>query len=1705
MKSLPLGLLLGQARAACSWLKNSIGCAVARMRSRNSDASRYFASRAELCSALGEVEKCHEGIFQKAVHGPRGSRSRRGVLLLVVLSMLVLFALIGITFVLVASQSRRAMRGEARQDQQTDTPSRQLDDVFAQIVRDTTNARSAIQNHSLLADLYGFAGAKGSLSGPATAVAGTGGQFIDVPVATLATSSGYLSGTAPVFTPNPFPSAAQLATPGFFNGCVLTFTSGSVLNKSTRVLGYSPGVSIRILAQEGISVASLTGTESFLINGRPFSGAGFGFNRATGHLNLNYLNATGPNAYPFAFLGRPNYTMHGYGSDGLQNTADDLPPILISPNEDYDAADAQNWALAYVPLTPIAYVPDAGGNASHIPSPLAGGNLNNSKRLVLPSYHRPDLVEFWNNKLTVTDHEDLPLDLRRQIMLRPQGKLRVTTKQTDHPNFTGSNPSFHPILGPWDVDSDGDGIADSVWIDIGLPAQTAPDGRRFKPLVAILITDLDGRLNVNAHGSIAHTQTLAYSGPFAGNLAPTSPLLSPGHGFGTADISLLGLFPSNTEYAALMQGNSALSIAGRYGAAVGTAMPGFDATNDPFSYLKQFEHPRTGTLFTSFMTPPDLWARGVLGLDHRGQPLRYGVGPGTYPTDATDDPYELDLSHKALRGIGPTNGRDTPFSTAELERVLRRYDYDSVVLPSRLATLLNPASAIAHNRLVTTDSYDLPVPAFRPTRDMLLGPDKAFDTGGAGDDGIGATLGTPATNLTIMDLVRYRLIKAGVSNVATINSVSAQLISPELIAGLRLDLNRPLGNGRDDNTNGVIDEVEEALIVAGEPLWPASEGTAPNGFANKVFWHNPYEIDWNGDSTVDQADNAFDRQLLARHLYVLAMLLKDEAAVVGTKEETARAIAQWAINVVDFRDADSVMTPFEFPIDPFTSTGWFVDNKLGGTSPDDSDTNRGLVWGCERPELLITETFAFHDRRTEDTSDEPSGATVGNGVPIETDFDQKLVPRSGLFVELYNPWTAVENLPGEFYYDSAAATPWSAGVRLDKLTPAAAGSQSPVWRVVVVTGANKQNDLNDPVVANRPTNTDVERSIYFTNAAPTTITTDTNQYYTNLGTLPILPGSYAVIGPAEAPTSQTGNVHHIVIGRKTSGDTNANAYSLTSPPTRRIDLDPTSTTAGVITYDNTATEEPASGSSKPAVAIVINRPADRTLSVSEPTAGYGATGTDGKEQVFSPVLDVPVDTATELKTTGTTLAYKTLHLQRLANPLAPWNIDSNPYITIDTMPVDLTAFNGVTNANDPDDPNDGSGEDSVMFATRQRGEQNDSAAAANLWLREPFTKPDVASPALPTGTNFFARQLQHTLGFLNTPLGPAFPGGSAPAGYLGDPQNVPFPWLTWNNRPFANPGELMQVPRSRPSRLTADYSKVADAVGSTKNPFTDILGPYGHLANFYHSNVTSGQSLHLYRVFDYVQVPSPFVGTETTLSGNTFAVTPLAYPITPTTALAGLRAPFNRVFNYREPGRVNINTIPGDFGGALNPIWSGILNQPNPATALAWNYVDASRRGPNGSPVAFAIPFRGGGTVDQLPGIGPYTDVDTTLFRSSRPAALDMPLFKQTTTATKYNDSDRNPYFRYQVQQKMTGLLTTRSNVYAIWITVGNFEVSPWTSGVDAAHPDGLQLGAELGSDSGNVKRHRAFYIFDRSIPVGFEPGKDHNIENGVLLRRFIE
>jgi hypothetical protein len=58
---------------------------------------------------------------------------------------------------------------------------------------------------------------------------------------------------------------------------------------------------------------------------------------------------------------------------------------------------------------------------------------------------------------------------------------------------------------------------------------------------------------------------------------------------------------------------------------------------------------------------------------------------------------------------------------------------------------------------------------------------------------------------------------------------------------------------------------------------------------------------------------------------------------------------------------------------------------------------------------------------------------------------------------------------------------------------------------------------------------------------------------------------------------------------------------------------------------------------------------------------------------------------------------------------------------------------------------------------------------------------------------------------------------------------------------------------------------------------------------------------------------------------------------------------------------------------------------------------------------------------------------------------------------------------------------------------------------IDTFHPDGMRVAQELGSDTGEVRRHRAFYIIDRTIPVAYEPGQNHNVDRCILLRRFIE
>lgn len=97
-----------------------------------------------------------------------------------------------------------------------------------------------------------------------------------------------------------------------------------------------------------------------------------------------------------------------------------------------------------------------------------------------------------------------------------------------------------------------------------------------------------------------------------------------------------------------------------------------------------------------------------------------------------------------------------------------------------------------------------------------------------------------------------------------------------------------------------------------------------------------------------------------------------------------------------------------------------------------------------------------------------------------------------------------------------------------------------------------------------------------------------------------------------------------------------------------------------------------------------------------------------------------------------------------------------------------------------------------------------------------------------------------------------------------------------------------------------------------------------------------------------------------------------------------------------------------------------------------------------------------------------------------------------------YADPKRNPAFFYREIIRLSNLATARSNCFAVWMTIGFFKIEKNEALESTA------LGAEYGLDSGDVVRHKAFFIIDRSIPVGYRPGVRLNSDDATLHRRFI-
>ena len=186
---------------------------------------------------------------------------------------------------------------------------------------------------------------------------------------------------------------------------------------------------------------------------------------------------------------------------------------------------------------------------------------------------------------------------------------------------------------------------------------------------------------------------------------------------------------------------------------------------------------------------------------------------------------------------------------------------------------------------------------------------------------------------------------------------------------------------------------------------------------------------------------------------------------------------------------------------------------------------------------------------------------------------------------------------------------------------------------------------------------------------------------------------------------------------------------------------------------------------------------------------------------------------------GTTTDFRTVYLQRLANPLLPYDAQTQ---SVHHRGPDADRPVGVQrrgrqrgSRSRRSGRSEGQPERRPSFTSRERIGEDDY----NIW-RQVFSQTGKAANK-DRSTHEFAHSLGFVSGFANggnreQPVaghrgrcGPAAqcrltisrPAASTSA----IPRASPFPWFTWNDHPFASHLELMNVPASSPSRLLYEH------------------------------------------------------------------------------------------------------------------------------------------------------------------------------------------------------------------------------------------------------------------------------------------------------------
>lgn len=264
----------------------------------------------------------------------------------------------------------------------------------------------------------------------------------------------------------------------------------------------------------------------------------------------------------------------------------------------------------------------------------------------------------------------------------------------------------------------------------------------------------------------------------------------------------------------------------------------------------------------------------------------------------------------------------------------------------------------------------------------------------------------------------------------------------------------------------------------------------------------------------------------------------------------------------------------------------------------------------------------------------------------------------------------------------------------------------------------------------------------------------------------------------------------------------------------------------------------------------------------------------------------------------------------------------------------------------------------------------------------------------------------------------------------------PFDWLVHLDRSLISPVELLSVTGVRPHDLTHRF----------------ITTPAGERADFAHRVPWFDEDLpptgppvshRLYRLFEFLDTGDRSQGS----------------------AVHG-----------RGPGRININSIhdldtfrallgrqlEDRFGlDRIIEIWERLLRLRSPGMLGPDPRVTETDR-PFQSPAVGILPA----SDPQAHGRG--VGIEDTIFRAWDPGA---PGDRRRLFDVAGQD---HPYSRSELLTAIDERVAVRSNVFAVWVTVGFFEVVD-----DTSSP--IKLGAEIGQAANRQVRHRFFAIVDRT------------------------